>query len=127
MAVILVIDDSRLSRALAAKALSDAGHTVVEAADGQQGIAALEKHQPDCIVTDLLMPVLDGHEFLSQIRARGIQIPVVVLTADIQSSTRCLCEGLGISSFVNKPINAGELQAGVRQALAAARGISTCP
>jgi len=127
MAVILVIDDSRLSRTLAAKALGDAGHTVVEAADGQQGIAALEEHQPDCIVTDLLMPVLDGRKFIAQIRARGIQTPVVVLTADIQSSTRCLCEGLGISSFVNKPINAGELRAGVQQALAAARGTLTCP
>jgi len=127
MAVILLIDDSRLSRALAAKAIRDAGHTVVEAADGQQGIAALEKYQPDCIVTDLLMPVLDGRKFLAQIRARGIQTPVVVLTADIQSSTRCLCEELGISSFLNKPVNARELQAGVEQALAAARGTVACP
>jgi CheY-like chemotaxis protein len=126
MAIVLVIDDSKLSRTMAVKALGDAGYTVVEAADGEQGITAMEQHQPDCIVTDLLMPVLDGHGFLGQIRRRGIQTPVVVLSADIQSSTREMCEELGISSFINKPIKAEELREVVRQALASARGTYLC-
>ena len=124
MAKVLVIDDSTLSRSMAAKALTDAGHTVVEAVDGEQGIAAYAEHQPDCVVTDLLMPVMDGHAFLDHIRHENIQVPVVVLTADIQSSTRAMCEEFGISGFVNKPVKAEVIRARVEEALSQAQRTS---
>jgi CheY-like chemotaxis protein len=126
MAVILIIDDSKLSRTMTVKALETEGHTIVEAADGEQGLASVEIYRPDCIITDLLMPVLDGHGFLSRLRGRGINTPVIVLSADIQSSTRKMCEEHGILSFINKPIMAEALREGVRQALAATRGTPIC-
>lgn len=106
MARVLVVDDSRFSRNLTARILREAGHEVVEAADGERGLEAVREHEPDCVVLDLLMPVLDGPGFLSRLRGEGSSLPVVVASADIQTSSRELCEALGISGFVNKPVSA---------------------
>ena len=109
MARVLVIDDSRFSRNMTARILREAGHEVVEASDGERGLEAVQEHEPDCVVLDLLMPILDGPGFLNRLRGAGSVLPVVVASADIQTSTRLLCEGLGISGFVNKPARAEEL------------------
>ncbi len=85
MATILVVDDSPVCRTMIADALREIGHKVLQAADGQQGIAAYEAHRPDCVVTDLLMPGVDGHQLLGHIRGIDGRIPVIVLSADIQS------------------------------------------
>jgi len=118
MAKILLIDDSRLSRAMVSGMLLSAGHVVVEAEDGLQGLAACEKHGPDCIVVDLLMPQMGGHEFLRRLRNGGAEIPVIVATADIQETSRSLCEEFGVSGFLNKPAKGDELVACVETALA---------
>jgi CheY-like chemotaxis protein len=109
MAKILVIDDSRFSRNRTIAALTEVGHEVIERGDGEQGLAAAQEHAPDCIVLDMLMPVMDGPEFLRQLRASGSRLPVVVLTADIQASSRAICEQLGVSGFLNKPLRAEQL------------------
>lgn len=126
MAKILIVDDSALSRAMVVKALKEAGHDVVEAADGKKGIAAFESQPFDCVVTDLLMPVLGGHELLTHVRRIDRQIPMVVLTADIQTSTQTMCEELSISGFVNKPVKAEVLRACIEKALLQSQGASTC-
>ncbi|AGA27936.1 response regulator [Singulisphaera acidiphila] len=109
MARVLVVDDSRFSRNMTARILREAGHEVIEAADGECGLEAVREHEPDCVVLDLLMPILDGTGFLNRLRGAGSVLPVVVATADIQTSTRLLCEELGVSGFVNKPVRAEEL------------------
>jgi CheY-like chemotaxis protein len=109
MATILVIDDSRFSRNAVKRALAGTGHNLIEAVDGQEGFASVQANQPDYIFTDLLMPVLDGVGFLEQLRGSGSEIPVVVVSADIQESSRVRCEQLGISGFFNKPFKSDEL------------------
>ena len=99
-----MIDDSRFSRNMVMRALREAGYEVFEAPDGIAGLEAVREHRPDCVVLDLLMPVLDGPGFLERLRSDGSRLPVVVATADIQAATRSLCEGLGISGFLNKPV-----------------------
>ncbi len=84
VARILVIDDSRLSRMRMNDALTEAGHVIVEAENGVRRLAAHAEHQPDCIVLDLLMPEMDGHEFLRQLRNGGSETPVIVSTAEQQ-------------------------------------------
>ena len=61
---ILVVDDSRMSRRIAETALSDAGFEVAEAEDGRAALSACFDRQPDCVVTDLLMPGIDGTELV---------------------------------------------------------------
>ena len=114
MRTALVIDDSNLGRRLAADAMSGMGFRVVQAANGQEGLAAAAEHRPEIVVTDLLMPVMDGQEFLRRFREQNTATPVIVLSADIQSSSRETCESLGISGFINKPVKAQALAACVQ-------------
>lgn len=126
MATILVIDDSRLSRNIVEGILEKAGYTIVLAEDGKLGLEAFEQHRPDCVVTDLLMPVMDGHDFLRNLRAGGAKVPVIVASADIQETSRTACEEMGISGFLNKPIKAEQLVELVQKALAEGQEVATC-
>jgi len=122
MATILLVDDSRLSRRMAADAIVAAGHDVIEASDGEQGLAMLREHNPDCVVLDLLMPCLDGHGFLRQARQSGCTTPIIVQTADIQDGSRAECEALGIAGFLNKPVKREALLNCVTHALLQSEG-----
>jgi CheY-like chemotaxis protein len=119
VAKVLVIDDSRFSRNRTVTALRQASHEAIEAADGEQGLAAVGAHAPDCIILDMLMPVLDGPEFLRRLRSGERQPPVIVLTADIQSSSQAICAELGARGFLNKPLRAEELHRCLEQVLLA--------
>jgi CheY-like chemotaxis protein len=126
MAKILVVDDSKFSRNRAIEALRKAGHEVLEAPDGKVGLEVVAAHELDCVLLDMLMPVLDGPEFLGRLRAGGSSLPVVVVTADIQSSTRALCQGLGVSGFLQKPARGEDICRTVEAALSCRQGGVTC-
>lgn len=117
MATIVVIDDSKFSRIVAVKALKAGQHQIYEAEDGEKGLVAVEEHKPDCVICDLLMPNLDGIGFLRRLRGSGSQLPVIVVSADIQASSRATCEELGISDFLNKPCQPADLVASVERAV----------
>jgi DNA-binding response OmpR family regulator len=80
---ILVIDDDANNREVVRRHLEREGWKTVEAADGEQGLAAFAADRPGLILLDLMMPVLDGFEFLDELTKRfpGHRVPVVVLTA----------------------------------------------
>jgi len=115
---VLVVDDARVARAVLREALQAAGHEVVEAAGAADGLKAAVETRPDVITTDLLMPGLDGLAFLDSLRARGVSAPVIVVTADIQKSTREECLRRGVSAVLGKPVGGGELARAVGDALA---------
>ena len=75
---------------------------------------AVRTHSPDCVLLDLLMPEMTGREVLQQIQQEGLGIPVIVITADVQTTTRHECLELGATAVLNKPRNAEELLAAVR-------------
>ena len=126
MAKILVVDDSKFSRSLLIGPLRGAGHEVFEAQDGSVGLEMVATIRPDCVLLDMLMPVLDGHEFLRRLRDGGSQLAVVVVTADIQSSTRQQCEDLGVSGFLQKPACGEKICRTVELALAGEPGGVPC-
>jgi len=105
---VLVIDDSFVNRQYIKTVLEEKEVFVIEAGDGSEAIDILETQQPDLIILDLLMPVMDGIETLQKIRLKGFKLPVLVLTADINDSTRQKCLQLGVSGFINKPTNGKE-------------------
>lgn len=78
---LLVEDDADLRHALA-QALESEGYTVHQAANGQEGLAAVKQQRPDVILLDLLMPVMSGEEMMHEIEQLpdGTKIPVLVLT-----------------------------------------------
>lgn len=117
MARILLVDDSRFQRKCIVKMLSELGHEVSEAENGALGLKAAEEIKPDMIISDLLMPEMDGIGLLRGLKSRGCTIPVVVVTADIQECTKQECLELGAKDFLNKPINGVSLEAALNKFL----------
>ena len=119
MARILVIDDSRLACAALRQVLENAGHEVIVANSAVKGLEATAELAPDCITSDILMPGMDGRELLDALRAKGLVLPVIVVTADIQETTRADCLRRGAYAVVEKPLKGQELLRAIEGALAA--------
>lgn len=117
MARILVVDDSRLARVVLRRTLAEAGHQVTEAADAEAALQLLKEGRFDLISTDVLMPGLDGRAFLDALTARPGSPPVLVVTADVQHSTREEFLRRGATAVVNKPFTPEVLLAAVDAAL----------
>ena len=117
---VLVVDDDPDIRALASKALSQDGHSVIEAASGAEALAIIASHPPDLLVLDLLMPVQGGLEVLEILRSMPAtaQLPVVVLTAMDDEATTRAGFALGATDYLTKPFSIPQLAARVRACLA---------
>lgn len=105
---ILVVDDEPDLRALYRENLADAGHEVLTAANGAEGLGLAQREQPDLVLVDLMMPVMDGYEFLQHFRQLPGQerTPTVVVSA---VATGGYSRRLGASGFVAKPFDADDL------------------
>jgi two-component system chemotaxis response regulator CheY len=116
-AKVLVVDDSGLARRSARRILEGAGYVVVEAEDG---ISALERYfveKPDVVMLDLVMKGMYGLDVLLKLRQMDPGVSVIVLSADIQTSSRDLVTEAGAAGFLNKPVDAGALLAMIASAL----------
>lgn len=110
MAKILVIDDSGYQRSVIRQVLTADGHEVVEASDGVEGLAAAKRERPALILTDIVMPNMQGMELLQKMKDDNVGIPVVVVTADIQETTHKQCQNLGAVGLVNKPLKGAAVE-----------------
>ncbi len=120
---VLVIDDSKFSRKRVLSAIASEGYEIYQGSDGAEGFEIFQREQPDLVVSDLLMPNVDGIGLLKMIRDSGSQTPVIIVSADIQESSQTICNELGIVSFLNKPFKAEELQAAVSSAITQKSGV----
>jgi chemotaxis protein CheC len=121
LASILIIDDSAFMRNKISEAVKTDNHVVQEAPDGLIGLQMAFAQKPDCIILDLNMPELDGIGILRTLHDRGICIPVIVVTADIQVSVQKQCLALGAAALINKPPQEKELLRTVREVLSTQR------
>ncbi|ADK81433.1 MULTISPECIES: response regulator [Sediminispirochaeta] len=103
MAKLLIIDDSFVARMMIRKVLESADHEVLEASDGNEGMILIEEKKPDAVLLDLLMPGESGEAVLLRLRKHFPSLPVIVLSADIQETTRERCIRSGANGFVSKP------------------------
>jgi CheY-like chemotaxis protein len=117
MALILIVDDSQYQRNIIKKMLETEGYEFLEAANGLSAMKETLAHNPDCVLVDKLMPELDGEKFLQFIKQNNMTMPVIVITADIQESTRNQCINLGAFDVVNKPFKAEKLKEILQRAL----------
>lgn len=106
---ILVVDDSSLARRMTRKILEELGHEVEEASDGAQALEQFLIKRHDAVVLDLLMHGMDGVEVLRKLKELSPKLPVIVLTADIQRTTRDLVKDSGAVAMVNKPVSKDQL------------------
>lgn len=117
MTKILIVDDSGLARRATRQILERAGYEVVDAPDG---MAALEKYfldKPQLVLLDVTMRDMDGLEVLRRIKALDAEARVVIVTADVQRSTREMAETEGAAGFLVKPVSAQPLLDIVSQGL----------
>jgi two-component system chemotaxis response regulator CheY len=117
MLKILIVDDSALARRSVRKMLEDAQYEVVEAHDGLSALELYFTEKPNLILLDVTMRGMDGIEVLKRIRELDAAAIVIIVSADVQSSTREMASEGGAAAFVMKPVQAPELLATVRLAL----------
>lgn len=106
--ILIVEDDTELSR-LFQKVLIKNGYQVRAAVDGAQALEVLEKEYIDLMISDIMMPVMDGYELVSELRAAGYQLPVLMITA--KSSFDDMRQGFlsGSDDYMVKPVNVNEM------------------
>jgi two-component system chemotaxis response regulator CheY len=114
---ILVVDDSGLARRGTRRVLEGAGYSVLEAEDGMVALERYFVDKPDLVVLDLVMKGMYGLEVLSKLRELDPRARVIVLSADIQTSSRQMVNEAGAAAFLNKPVTPEDLLNAVGAAL----------
>jgi two-component system chemotaxis response regulator CheY len=100
---VLLVDDSGLARRSTRRVLEQAGYTVVEAEDGLSALERFALEKPDLVLLDLVMKGMYGLDVLTRLREIDPDARVVIMTADIQTSSRDLVQSAGAVGFLNKP------------------------
>ncbi|MEI8131661.1 MAG: response regulator transcription factor [Leptolinea sp.] len=113
---ILVVDDQSSVRQLLQDYLTEQGFKVVTATDGQNAIYTARQEQPDLILLDIMMPRMDGYDFLRQYRLER-QTPVIIITAREEESDAVVGLELGADDYVIKPFRMRELVARIHAVL----------
>jgi two-component system response regulator MprA len=109
--MVLVVDDDPSIRLLLREVLRDEGYGVCVAANGREALEAVERHTPNLIVLDLMMPVMDGREFCRAIAPRqrdaDQRVPVLAISAEYGAYAQA--HDLGVDAFLAKPFDIDEL------------------
>ena len=114
---ILVVDDSGLARRRVRSILEPAGYEVVEAEDGMSALERYFVDKPDLVLLDLVMKGMYGLDVLTKLREMDPSARVIVVSADVQTSSHEMVEQAGAAGFLMKPIDADEVLAIVQSTL----------
>ncbi|MFQ4144742.1 response regulator transcription factor [Chlorogloeopsis sp. ULAP02] len=117
---ILVVDDDLGTRLSISDYLELSGYSVITANDGQEALIKVEEFHPDLIVTDIVMPQMNGYELVRQVRQKSMfrLLPVILLTARTRTQERILGYQSGCDLYLPKPFELEELGAAIRNLLA---------
>jgi len=124
---LLVVEDEPNILELLAASLRYAGYDVVTAAAGADAVQAAQRHRPDLIVLDVMLPDMDGFEVLHRLRGGGTRTPVVFLTARDSTEDKIRGLTLGGDDYVTKPFSLEEVIARIEAVLRRTRGGATEP
>ncbi|WP_299488465.1 response regulator [Acaryochloris sp. IP29b_bin.137] len=117
---ILIIDDEQAIQAVASLSLKmEADWQVITANSGAEGITMAGQEQPDAILLDVMMPMLDGIETFKQLQQGPLtrNIPVILLTAKAQAAEQLQFQRLGVAGVITKPFNSLTLASQIAQVL----------
>jgi two-component system chemotaxis response regulator CheY len=106
---ILVVDDSGLARRRARGILESAGYEVIEAEDGMSALEYYAVSKPDLVLLDLVMKGMYGLDVLTKLRQLDGAARVIIVSADVQTSSHDLVADAGAAGFLTKPIEADEV------------------
>ena len=124
MSKVLIAEDNPVNRELLREVLEARGYAVVEAGDGQEALRQIEETQPDILLLDLGMPVLDGFATIRQIRQNPAMaaLPVLAVTAYAMRGDREKVMEAGFDGYLSKPINFEALMQEMERLLERQRG-----
>ena len=121
MAKILVVEDEKDLRALVCEYLQDEGYETLAAADGLEALGLLAAETCDMIVTDVMMPKMDGFTLAEKVRKNDLSTPILFLTALVDKRSKQLGFTIGIDDYITKPFDLDELIFRVRAILRRAK------
>jgi len=124
---LLVVEDEPNILELLSASLRYAGFEVITAAAGGEAVQAAQRHRPDLIVLDVMLPDMDGFDVIRRLRGGGARIPVVFLTARDSTEDKIHGLTLGGDDYVTKPFSLEEVIARIRAVLRRTRGDGTEP
>jgi len=112
MSKVVFCEDDPMIQALIRAALRSAGHQILVAADGAEGLALVRRERPSVVFTDVSMPGIDGYQLAAQLRADPLtaHIPIVFMTASVQRSQLEEAKRQGATSVLTKPFSMSELR-----------------
>jgi two-component system chemotaxis response regulator CheY len=116
-ATVLVVDDSALARRSARRILETDGYEVIEASDGMTALEQYYVHKPAVVILDLVMKGMYGLDVLAKLREIDPRARVIVVSADVQTSSKDLVQSGGGAAFLTKPVEADNLLTTVKRAL----------
>jgi len=120
-AKVLVVDDSGLARRRIRGILEGAGYDVIEAEDGMSALEQYSVAKPDLVLLDLVMKGMYGLDVLAKLREMDPSARIIVVSADVQTSSHEMVEKAGAAGFLMKPVDADEVLALVRSTLDGAK------
>jgi len=113
---ILVVDDEKRLVSLVSEYLQQSGYRVVSAFNGKEALKIAHQEKPDLIILDLMMPEMNGYEFM-QAHRKEMDTPIILLTARVEDEEKVIGLELGADDYVTKPFRPRELVARVRSVL----------
>jgi two-component system, cell cycle response regulator DivK len=121
---ILVIEDQEDNRQILRDLLTSADFEVIEAVDGEAGLAAAAAHKPDLILMDVQLPGIDGYEATRRLKGDAVlrDVPVIAVTAHALSGAEEEARAAGCDGYISKPISPRQLLAKVREYLSRLSG-----
>jgi two-component system cell cycle response regulator DivK len=116
---ILVVEDHADNRQILRDLLTSAGYEILEAENGERGVAIAAAQKPDLILMDIQLPIMDGYEATRQIKSDPVlrQIPIIVITSYAMSGDEDKARGAGCDAYVTKPYSPRQLLGIVRKQL----------
>ena len=111
MADILIIDDDRHMRRLLTRILTGAGHTVREAENGRDGIAEFQRRHAALVISDIVMPDVEGIETILALRREQADIPIIAISGGSDPLYLRAASGLGATASLEKPFHPDQLLA----------------
>ena len=118
---IMVVEDDQALNKLICRVLVKNNYEVVPAFDGEEALSLLDQNYIDLIITDLMMPKVDGYDLTKELRESGYQLPILVVTAKDTFPDKLKGFKLGIDDYMVKPIDVNELLLRVEALLRRAR------
>lgn len=117
MTKILIVDDNAALRASLRRTLKENGYRVVEVENGKRALESIARGAPDLVVTDLLMPEMDGLEFIAKVRQTNSGLPVIAMSGSVETVYLMAAEKFGAVAILEKPFTPEDLTGAIQKAL----------